>query len=177
MLTTDQTVLVVVDIQGNLYQVMDEKQALLQNSRLLIKGITTLEIPVLLTEQNKIGTTIPDIQDLLPDVTPFKKDSFSCCQEESFMAALAALNRKQVVLAGTEAHICVYQTALDLMARGYQVALVIDAIASRTAQNKRIAVQRLISAGVLPTSTEMVLFELLKTAANPKARDIFKMVK
>ena len=177
MLTTDQAILVIVDIQGNLYHAMDEKQALLKNSLLLIKGMAILGVPVLVTEQNKIGTTIPEILDLLPEAQPIRKDSFSCCREAEFMTALSALNRKQVILSGIEAHICVYQTALDLIARGYEVALVMDAIASRTAPNKEIAIQTLTGAGARPASTEMVLFELLRTAADHKAKDIFKIVK
>lgn len=177
MLTTDHAVLAVVDIQGNLYEAMDEKQALLKNSQLLIKGMGILGVPVLVTEQNKIGSTIPEIVELLPSISPIRKNSFSCCRAEEFIQALSALNRKQVILAGIEAHICVYQTALDLIVRGYEVVLIVDAIASRTAQNKEIAVQALTQAGARPANKEMVLFELLQTAADPRARDIFKIVK
>ena len=84
---------------------------------------------------------------------------------------------RHVVLTGIECHICVYQTALDLMQNGYTVHLVADAVSSRTPENRKIGIDAMKSAGAQITSTEMVLFELLRTAADPKAKDIFKIVK
>jgi nicotinamidase-related amidase len=177
MLLRKDTVLVVVDIQGNLYLAMDDKQSLLDNSRKLIRGATALGVPVLVTEQNRIGATITEIRELLPEIQPVMKDSFSCCGEERFMEALAALNPKQIIVSGIEAHVCVYQTVMDLINKGYQVYLAVDAIASRTAKSKEIAIMRLMTAGAILTSAEMALFDLLKTAADPVAREIFKIVK
>jgi hypothetical protein len=177
MLTREDAMLVVVDIQGNLYQAMDDKQFLLKNNQILIRGVCALDLPVLLTEQAKIGPTIPEIMELLPGGKPITKDSFSCCGEEQFMEAIAALNPKQIIISGIEAHVCVYQTAMDLINKGYKVYLAADAVSSRTAKNKDIAIQRLAAAGAVLTSSEMVLFDLLKTANDPKAREIFKIVK
>ena len=177
MLDKKDAMLVAIDIQGNLYLAMDDRQSLLQNNQKLVRGAIALGMPVLITEQNKIGATIPEIRELLPDVQPITKDSFSCCGEKRFLDAITALNPKQVIISGIEAHVCVYQTVMDLINRGYQVYLVVDAISSRTAKNKDIAVLRLMTAGAILTSTEMVLFDLLKTAADPKAREIFKIIK
>lgn len=177
MLTREEAVIVVVDIQGNLYLAMEDRLSLLNNTQKLIRGAVTLGVPVFLTEQNRIGATIPEIQELLPDIKPITKDSFSCCGEEQFMEALTALNRKQVILAGIEAHVCVYQTAMDLINTGYKVYITADATSSRSSGNKQIAMRRLMWSGAVLTSMEMVLFDLLKTAADPKARDIFKIVK
>jgi hypothetical protein len=177
MLTRKDTVVVVVDIQGNLYRAMDDKESLLTNNQTLIRGAVALDLPVLVTEQNKIGETIPEILELLPGIRPIKKESFSCCGEETFMEALKVLNPGQIIISGIEAHVCVYQTAMDLISKGYKVYLTIDAISSRTAGNREIAVRRLMTAGAVLTSVEMVLFDLLKTAADPKAREIFKIVK
>jgi hypothetical protein len=177
MLTREKTVFVVVDIQGNLYQAMYNKETLLANNRKLIKGAAVLGLPVILTEQINIGSTIPEILELLPNITPIEKSSFSCCKEAPFMEALKALDAKQVILSGIEAHICVYQTAIDLIAKGFKVYLAADAIASRTAENKEIALRRITLSGVVLTSVEMALFDLLKTASDPKAREIFKIVK
>ena len=93
------------------------------------------------------------------------------------MAELAALNRRQVLLAGIETHICVYQTALDLLQAGYEVQVVADAVSSRTAENRQLGLQRMQAAGAILTSTEMALFELLRVAAGPKFKAINQIVK
>jgi nicotinamidase-related amidase len=136
-----------------------------------------LGIPVILTEQIPLGPTIPEIADLLPDASAISKDTFSCCASEPFMKAVQALNRRQILITGIEAHVCVYQTAMDLMKRGYEVHLAADAVASRTARNREIGIAKLLAAGAVLTSAEMALFELLKTAADPKAKELFKIIK
>ncbi|MDO9558817.1 MAG: hydrolase [Syntrophales bacterium] len=177
MLTCESTVLIIVDIQGNLARVMDDQTFLIENNRKLIKGMHVLGIPILITEQNPLGATIPEIADLLPGVRAITKDTFSCCAEEKFMSAVRAMNRRQILMTGIEAHVCVYQTAMDLLAMGYEVHLAADAVSSRTARNREIGIRKLITAGAVLTSAEMALFELLKTAADPKAKDIFRIIK
>jgi nicotinamidase-related amidase len=177
MLKRENTLLIVVDIQGNLARVMDDPAFLIENNRKLIEGMNILGIPVILTEQIPLGPTIPDIADLLPDVSAISKDTFSCCASEPFMKAVKALNRRQILITGIEAHVCVYQTAMDLMKRGYEVHLAADAVASRTARNREIGIAKLLAAGAVLTSAEMALFELLKTAADPKAKELFKIIK
>jgi len=177
MLTRENTVLIVVDIQGNLARVMDDQAFLIENNRKLIRGMHVLDIPVLITEQNPLGATIPEIADLLPGVQAITKDAFSCCAEEKFMSAVRALNRRQILMTGIEAHVCVYQTAMDLLARGYEVHLAADAVSSRTARDREIGIRKLIAAGAVLTGVEMALFELLQTAADPKAKDIFRIIK
>jgi len=177
MLTRERSVVVIVDIQGNLYRAMDDRERLLENNQKLIRGAVALGVPLLITEQNNIGTTIPEILELLPGAVPLKKESFSCCGEGRFMEALQSLRSREIIISGIEAHICVYQTAMDLMDRGYKVHVVADAVSSRVSVNKEIALRRLVGSGALLTSAEMVLFDLLKTAADPKAREIFRIVK
>jgi nicotinamidase-related amidase len=177
MLSRENTLLIVVDIQGNLARVMDEQAFLIENNQKLIKGMNILGIPVLLTEQNPLGTTIPEIADLLPGVQAITKDSFSCCAEEKFIVAVRAMDRKQILMTGIEAHVCVYQTAMDLIAMGYEVQVAADAVSSRTARNREIGIRKLTDSGAILTSAEMALFELLKTAADPKAKDLFKIIK
>jgi nicotinamidase-related amidase len=177
MLSRENTILIVVDIQGNLARVMDEQAFLIENNQKLIKGMHVLGIPVIVTEQNPLGTTIPEIADLLPGVQAIAKDSFSCCAEEKFVSAIRAMNRKQILMTGIEAHVCVYQTAMDLLAMGYEVQVAADAVSSRTARNREIGIQKMTINGAILTSAEMALFELLKTAADPKAKDLFKIVK
>jgi len=177
MLQIDRAILVAIDIQGNLYRAMDDREFLLENCRKLLQGARLLEMPVIVTEQVRIGGTIPEILQLLPNVTPIVKETFSCWRHEPFAAALRASGRTQLILLGIEAHVCVYQTCLDLLDAGFEVHLASDAMSSRTAANREIGIGRMAAEGAIPACTEMVLFELLGTAAHPKARDLFKLIK
>jgi nicotinamidase-related amidase len=180
MLTTANTVLIIIDIQGKLAHLMFQKETLFANAEKIIQGAQVLEIPIIWTEQvpEKLGPTIPELAGLLAEsVRPISKACFSCCDQPSFMAELAALDRRQVLLAGIETHICVYQTALDLLQAGYEVQVVADAVSSRTAENRQLGLQRMQAAGAILTSTEMALFELLRVAAGPKFKAINQIVK
>ena len=123
------------------------------------------------------GPTLPEIAELLKGVEPINKPSFSCCGQERFNAELNALGHEQILLCGIEAHVCIYQTAMDLMDGGLDVTIVADAVSSRTEQNKQIALTRLAAEGARISSTEMALFELLKTAEHPQFKQIAKLVK
>ena len=177
MLDREKTALIVIDIQGNLAQAMSEKELLFENVEKIIRGVQVFGIPVLVTEQVKLGPTIPALARYLEGVKPIVKDSFSCCGDERFMKELTTLNRKQILITGIEAHVCVYQTAMDLIKRGYEIYLVADAVSSRTIRNREIGIQKLKDSGAVLTSAEMALFELLKTAGDPKFKEIFKIVK
>lgn len=177
MLDRKESVLVVIDIQGNLYLAMDDREFLLANTIKLVRGIQVLEIPVILTEQVKIGATVPELAAILNDVKPILKNSFSCCGDKRFMEELRALGKKQVLVCGIEAHVCAYQTCIDLMALGFEVYVVADAVSSRTARNREIGIQKLVNSGVILTSVEMALFELLKSADDPKAKELFTIIK
>jgi nicotinamidase-related amidase len=180
MLTINNTALLVIDVQGKLAQLMDQKEELFANLKKIIKGAQVLELPLIWTEQvpKKLGATTPEIAELLVDsAQPISKASFSCCGVQPFMAALEQLNRRQILVTGIETHICVYQTALDLLAQGYEVHLVVDAVSSRRAENKQIGLDRMNEAGATLTSTEMALFELLRVAEGDKFRQIARIVK
>ena len=179
MIGRTDTVLVIIDIQGNLAQAMFDKENLFANTIKLIKGFNALNLPIIVTEQipEKLGKTLPQIAGELESFNPIAKESFSCWYEKIFKEKLEALSRRHVVLLGIETHVCVYQTALDLIANGYNVHLVADAVSSRTPENRQIGIDAMKSAGSKITSTEMVLFELLRTAADPKAKEFFKIVK
>ncbi len=179
MLTEDKAVLAIVDVQGKLAEQMHEREALFANLRRLIRGAHELSLPLLVTEQNPdgLGPTRPEIADLLADVERIPKLSFSCCGEPRFTEALAALGRPQVLLAGTEAHICVYQTAAQLVQNGYEVEVVADAVSSRTAPNREIGIEKARAAGARITSVETALFELLGSADHPQFKAILRLVK
>jgi len=179
MLKMENVALLIVDIQGNLAHSMHGKELLFKNVQKLIKGIQVLGIPILWVEQNPqgLGPTIPEIADILSNIQPISKMSFSSCGNERFVQALKALNRKQVLIAGIEAHVCVYQTAADLVDLGYEVQVVADAVSSRTIENKEIGLQKMRDSGVSLTSVETALFELLKVAEGEQFREILKIVK
>jgi len=179
MLTLENTVLLIIDIQGKLVRSMCEKEALIENFQKIIRGAQILGIPILWTEQNPkgLGPTIPDIARLLPNLQPIPKLSFSCCSNERFMQELKALSRKQVLMAGIEAHVCVYQTAMDLLNLGYEVQVVADAVSSRTAENREIGLEKIRDGGASLTSVETALFELLKIAEGERFKEILRIVK
>jgi len=179
MLILENTVLIVVDVQEKLAHAMSEKRVLLENLEKIIKGAQILGIPILLTEQNpeELGPTIPEIARLLPNIQPVRKLSFSCCGSNRFMQALKALRRKQVLITGIEIHVCVYQTAVDLLNLEYEVQVVADAVSSRTVENRQIGLAKIRDAGAALTSIETALFELLKVAEGAKFKEILKIVK
>jgi nicotinamidase-related amidase len=179
MLQLENTVLLIIDVQDNLAKVMHNKEKLFESLQKTIKGAQALGLPILWVEQNPegLGPTIPEVADLMPDIKPISKLSFSCCKNDKFMEALKSLNRKQILAAGIEAHICVYQAAVDLLDLGYEVQVITDAVSSRTAENKEIGLQKMKDAGADMTSAETALFELLKLAEGPQFKEIIKIVK
>jgi len=179
MLTINSTVLLIIDVQGKLAHLMFERESLFENLKKLIKGAKILEIPILWTEQcpQKIGPTIPQVSQLLTGVQPIPKINFSCCDNERFMQELEALNRKQILITGIEAHICIYQTTVDLVNLEYEVQIVADAVSSRKAEDKKIVIENIKNIGASLTSTEMALFELLRVAEGPKFKEILNIVK
>ena len=179
MLATDNTVLAVIDIQDRLARVMPDRDKLVQNVQKLIKGILVFDIPVILTEQYPagLGPTLPEIAGLLTGVQPIEKVCFNCCDEPAFQKKIESLKRQQVLIAGIEAHICVYQTAVALKQAGYEVQVVADCVSSRDVENKMVSLFKMGSAGISPTTTEMALFELLRVAKGDKFKQISDIVK
>ena len=179
MVTTDDTALVLIDVQEKLARAMHDKEALIENLKRMVKGALLLGLPVLWAEQNPdgLGPTIRDIADLLPDRRPVSKFSFSCCGNETFMQEIRAVNRQNMLAVGIEAHVCVYQTVADLVNLKYEVQVVADAVGSRTPENRRIGLEKCKAAGTGVTSTETVLFELLKDASREHFKEIIQLVK
>lgn len=179
MLDIQNCCLVVVDVQGKLAQLMHDKESLFKNIEILIKAAKILNIPILWCQQcpQSLGPTISQIAELLSDNEPINKASFSCCGCDKFNDKLNELNRRGVLLCGIEAHVCIYQTAADLLSKGFSVEVVADAVSSRTPENKQTAITKMSADGAKITSTEMALFELLKTADHPHFKQIAKLVK
>jgi len=179
MLETDNSVLLVIDVQEKLSRLVHQREKLIENIQRLIKGMKVFEIPVIITEQypQGLGATISEIVGLLPDIKRLPKISFSCCGDSNILRELEALDRNQVLVCGIESHVCVYQTVVDLIKFGYAVYIVTDAVSSRSAENRRIAFYLMDKTGATLTSTETLLFELLKIAQGDKFKAINRIVK
>jgi nicotinamidase-related amidase len=177
--SAERAALVVVDVQGKLATLMHERESLYANLRQLAAGAKALGVPILWLEQNpeRMGRTIPELQEILKDAQPIPKMTFSGCGEPRFLDALAKTGRRQVILCGIETHVCVFQTAADLIEAGYAVQVVAEAVSSRSEQNRRIGLERIRAAGGTLTSVEMLLFELLGTAAHPAFREVLRLVR
>ncbi len=179
MLSVENTALLIIDIQEKLLRVMYEKEQLIDTTRKLIQGCCVLGVPVLLTEQypRGLGRTVPEIKELIPEIIPIEKLSFSCCGDDGFLQSLKGMNRRQALITGIETHVCVYQTAAELVNAGYEVQVAADCVSSRTRENRDIALQKMRDAGVGITTMETALFELLKTAASDRFKEISQIVK
>jgi nicotinamidase-related amidase len=176
----DETILLVVDVQGNLANLMHEHERLFSNIERMIRIAKIMGMPILWTEQapDKIGVTVEPIAALLrPDLKPIPKRSFSCYPCIEFKKSIDAAGRRNVLITGIETHVCVYQTARDMHRHGYNVHLLEDAVSSRTENNKRIAIERMRGEGITITSAEMAVTELLGGADHPKFRDVMANIK
>jgi len=178
-ISIEQSVALIIDIQEKLFPPMQEPQVLIENCQKLVKGLTVLEVPFILTEQypKGLGSTIEPVKSLLPALKPLEKISFSCCQDKTFNAALALLKRKNVIIAGIEAHVCVMQTVVDLIEQAYLLVVIEDCISSRKSNDKAVAVQRMRQEGAVIATCESILFELCRQAGTEKFKLISKLVK
>jgi nicotinamidase-related amidase len=178
MLNREHAILILIDVQGRLSELVADSEELFGNLRRLLKGMNALNVPIITTEQlpDKLGPTRETLQDGLTGPV-IAKSSFGCCGEPEFFQTLENSGRKQVILCGIETHICVYQTALQLLSTGHKVYVVSDAVSSRSPANKELALRRMEAEGVRLTGTEMALFELLGDAKDPAFKSILQTVK
>ena len=176
LIEKEDAILVIIDMQEKLFPVMAGKEALADQVMKLVKFAKIVGLPTIMTEQEKLGPTLPGIKEELRSVPPVPKVDFNCFGCEAFVKRIQELNRRTLILCGIEAHICVAQTAL-YAASDYKVHVVGDAIASRSPQNYRIAVERMSRRGITITSTEMIIYELLKRAGTDTFREVLKLVK
>ncbi len=181
MLPLDNTVLILVDYQEKLANVMHHREELHTNMIRLVKGIQLLDIPIVWLEQypQGLGPTAAEIRSILGEdgQEALAKVDFSACQDTNVQATLDTLGKDHYLVAGIEAHICVYQTVSELINAGKHVEYVQDAISSRTSENKQIAINKMNRIGAFPTSVEMALFELMGTAKHPLFKEISQLIK
>lgn len=179
ILTQEDTVLLIIDIQENLWNAMYNKEEIEKNSGILIDLAIKSEIPIVLTTQYKkgIGPTIKSLNDRLIDIEEIEKICFNCFEVEQFKDRVLSSGRKNLLIAGMEAHICVLQTALAALEHGFTVHIVADATGSRTEKNHNIGLERMRDAGCVITSTEASVFEVVREAGTQLFKDMLKLIK
>jgi nicotinamidase-related amidase len=180
LLGRDTSVLVIVDMQEPFLNVMHERDRLEANVLLLARAAAILHVPVLLTTQNaaRLGGVVPVVREAAGDDAPaFDKLSFSCADSHGFLGALRATGRTQVVLCGVETHICVSQTAHDLLHAGFQAHVAADAVSSRSLEKHKLGMERLRDAGVKPCAAEAAVYEWLRAAGTPEFKSILPLVR
>jgi nicotinamidase-related amidase len=181
MLEADQCALVVVDIQEKLLPPIFEKERLVRNSQLLIRLARILKIPTVATTQyaKGLGSTVPEVASLLPEAEAIDKLEFSCFGSDAFCSQIKRLpgKRTTVLLCGMESHICVSQTALAALRQGYLVHVASDAVSSRTEWNWKIGLERMRAAGAILSSTEMMIYELLRRSGSEAFKELLPYLK
>lgn len=177
--SADLSCLMVVDIQSRLLPAMHSAAEVVANGRILLRAAELLEVPVLASEQytKGLGATVPEIAALVPEGATLEKIHFSCAADAGLALRLGETGRRQCVVCGIEAHVCVLQTCVHLLEQGHQVFVVADATSSRTSRNHQLALDRLRATGAEIVSTEMIVFEWLHRADADTFRDLSRLIK
>jgi len=175
----EQSVLLVVDVQERLLPMIDGQEGVLAAAGRMVRVAEILGIPILCTEQypRGLGPTVEPLRSLIGAERTREKVAFSCCGAEGLLDGLGGLGRPQVVVVGIEAHVCVQQTVLDLLAAGYRTYVAADAVSSRYPLDRDVAFERMRQAGAVVTTTESVMFEWLEVAGTPEFKQVSRIVK
>lgn len=174
--TREDSALIMIDIQERLLAAMTQPERLVENGRRLLALAKIVGLPVVFTEQEKLGPTVRELTEGFPDYQPVAKTVFNCFSCVPFAARVRETGRHTLILAGIEAHICVSQTALWAQPR-FRVHVVSDAISSRSPDNLSVAIARMRAAGLTITSTEMVIYEVLERAGTNEFREMLPLIK
>lgn len=179
MLKREHTGLLIVDSQEKLMQVMGRKQRVIDNIIKLLQLSNFFALPVILTEQYPkwLGPTLPEIIEYLPAYEPIEKLHFNCCDVEAFNERLDSEALKSIIITGVESHICIFQTCVSILEKGYQVHVPQDAVDSRTDENWHVGLELMKEAGALITSTETVIYQILKKAGTKEFKKMLKIIK
>ena len=175
-----ESALIVIDLQEKLAPAMSEFEPCADRIEMLLAGARELKLDTLVTEQypKGLGATLPRFAERLPEGTPvIAKTGFSCFEEPAFRTALAARSHKTLVFCGIESHVCVLQSVLDALERGFRVCLAADAVTSRKLADRELALQTARAAGALVVSSEALLFMMLRDAKNPAFKAVSKLVR
>jgi nicotinamidase-related amidase len=177
----EDTALLVIDIQERLFGVMEEqfKSVLIENNAILIKTAMTFNMSIVVSEQypKGLGPTIPEMAELLADVTKIEKLYFSCFRDEPVRKAIEATGKKNIIITGIETHVCVLQTVLDLIQEDYNPVVASDAVLSRNASDRIAAIEAMRDAGAIIYPTETIAFMLLEKAGTPEFKQLSPLFK
>jgi nicotinamidase-related amidase len=179
LLQRENACLLIVDVQERFRTHIEDFEQLTKNIVILAKVANKLKLPIILSEQypHGLGSTIKEILDVVDKYKVFAKSTFSCCQVESFVKHLQELKRTQILATGIESQVCINQTVHDLIAAGYQTHIVVDAISSRSKNNKEVGIKKMLAAGAIISSTEMATCELLESAEDPTFKYLQSLIK
>jgi nicotinamidase-related amidase len=171
--------MLLIDMQERLLPAMSEREAATESCAILLTAARQVGVPIVISEQypKGLGRTLPRLADLAQANEILEKVEFSCFANPGLRARLTGTDRAQTVIVGIEAHVCVLQTALEMAADGRKVFVVADAVTSRKVESKAIALQRMAAAGVEVVTTEMVLFEWLRSAQAPEFRTVSRLIR
>ena len=178
-ITSDNTGAIIIDIQERLFPHIHEHDTIAANTEILIKGLKLLGIPVYVTQQYSkgLGPTIPQIESLFDSFRHIEKTAFSCCDEPEMIKVLDAEGRNFIIIAGIESHVCVLQTVIDLIEKGYMPVVIEDCVSSRKPQDKITAMKRISAEGAIISTCESILFELCRFSGTEEFKTISKLIK
>ena len=180
ILCREEALLIVVDMQEPFLRGIHERDRLTNNVQLLLQAAAILNVPVLSTLQyaTRMGGVVSDLGQYLPgDVAPLDKLTFSCAGSDAFQAEIKKIGHRQILLCGVETHICVSQTALDLVHQGCQVHVAADAVSARSLEKHKLGMERMRDSAVLPCAAEAAVYELLGAAGTPEFKAILSLLK
>jgi nicotinamidase-related amidase len=179
LLSADNTGVVLLDVQEKLMPVMGRKETVTENILRLLHLSGLYNLPVIQTEQYPkwLGSTLPEIKEVLTSYDPIEKLHFNCCDVDTFNSRLESEDLKSIILMGVETHICILMTCISLLEKGYKIHVPQDAVDSRTDENWRVGLELMRGAGALITSTESVIYQILKKAGTKEFKEMLKKVK
>ena len=175
----ENTIGLVIDVQEKLVPTIADKDKFIANTICLLNGLKVLKVPILVTQQNTkgLGPTIPEINKTIGNFSYIEKMTFSCYREPAFIRVLNRIGKRNVILMGVEAHVCILQTTLDLLYNNFNPVIVKDCIGSADDQDKQVAVWRMRDVGSVITSCESILLELCREAGTEEFRELLKLLK
>ncbi len=178
VLSAEDSILICIDFQEKLMPRIANAKFIIERTALAIKAFRTLGVPIVITEQypKGLGRTVPELR-ALQEVEPIEKIHFNCFEEEGFRRAIEGFRRGKLLMSGVETHICVAQTALEAIRRGFEVHILEDATSSRSELDREIGLRRMERAGAIPSSVEMAIYEILRRAGTPEFKEVLKLVK
>ena len=177
-LNIQDALLLGIDFQEKLVPAMHDKEVLIKSSATLLQGLNLLQVPMIITRQypKGLGDTVAPLREVTPNAQVHDKTTFSCYQDGATRKAIEAFKRKQIIICGTEAHVCVLQTTIDMLADGYQIYYVTDCMGSRRPHDKKFGIKRAALEGAMLTTYEGVLFELMGGAGSPVFKQVSQLI-